>query len=240
MFEVAAEYLAEAWSWLVCAGAWLIDFERGTLAGWISGAGSLAAAWVALYLGANANQAKLETTAKLFHSPYHAEKTETIEIGIKNIGPRKVSVYHLEMCRVKIRGISLYGLKREYEACKEVRSYIEWISPREKFRIYDAPLSPYVEPSDPPSINSKGSSGVLDIGKGSVWVIPRNLDESAHAPLAELASTKKEAKTVKLVVCTDHGKFPIKSEKSVKKFLVSIIISAIKRKANAPPSTGKQ
>lgn len=236
LVQLIAEYFKAICSWIVKQGDFLEWFAAFGV--WVAGIGSFTAAWIALHLGITANQAKLKTTAK------YEKEVEAIKIEIENIGPRKVIVYHLEMCRVKKRGIGLYGCKREYNGCMTVHSDIAHpdineVSPQQKLRLYlPSLLPPRDPPSDPPTILSDSPSGVLGVGKSGTWIIPLSLDERAYAGLAEFVSSKKEAKTVGLVVCTDHGKFPV-NQKCVKKILVSTIISAIGRKANAPPSTGK-
>ncbi|CAJ2376224.1 MAG: hypothetical protein IBGAMO2_240003 [Arenicellales bacterium IbO2] len=199
----------------------MLFWSIAKLVGWIISAGiacvGLYFAWVRLCLIATANQAKLKATGMLV-------SRGEIKIQIKNTGSKKVIINHIEICRVKIRGIGLCDCNREYQSCKVVLSGTEDddYTPTE-LTLYD----PLAFPDE---------SHALDVGKSCARFFPFEENED----LAELAKTKREAKTVQFVVCTDYGKFPVKSEKRVKKLVVSSIISAIKRRKNRVAESVKE
>ncbi|MDA8015045.1 MAG: hypothetical protein MPK09_05455 [Gammaproteobacteria bacterium] len=190
----------------------------GAFGSWAAGLGSLAAAWVALYLGLTANHAKLK--AKGMFDDFFG-----IQIEIENTGSKEVIIRHIEVCRVKKRGITLFGRKRECKSCKVVYSH-------KKTEMFPAEPGFY----EPPVISLSGDdpSNFLEPGKSTSRCVPQDTFQCGKNELGEIASTKKQAKSVEFVVCTDYGKFPVKSEKSLKKFVVSEFTSAIGRnKQNA-------
>lgn len=172
--------------------------------------------WVRLCLQATANQAKLK--AKAFIRPPLG-----IDIKIENVGSKKVFITHIELCRVKCRGVGLCGFKYEYgpddaiyktvESNKEHKNY-----PRE-FILQEVPALMHPDDLDE-----------LESGETCIRRVSRIPAKGMHNELAKIAASKKEVKAVRFVVCADsHGKFPVKSKKSV----ISEIFEGAKKEQNA-------
>ena len=169
--------------------------------------------WVGLCLNATANQAKLQATEALYYWKELPEKPVGIQIKIKNTGSKKVTIKHIEMCRVKKRGMTLCGRKREYVACKAVYSSRKDEEPFKDSGFYES------EVMDLASLEIHNPNE-LDVGKSCTRLVHWFEAEGHSADLAELAASKKEAKDVQFVVCTDYEKFPVKPAKSVKEVFV--------------------
>lgn len=101
--------VAEVWSWIVATGAWLVKFERGTLAGWIAGLGSLAAAIAAVNLARQATRAKLVCWCEIENMSikeidalpkYIRERYEypvQLEVSVFNAGPASAIIHDIRM-----------------------------------------------------------------------------------------------------------------------------------------------
>lgn len=147
---------------------------------------------------------------------------EEIRIKIENVGAKDVIIHHIELCREKKRGIWFFGRKSELDPCKFVESRKEHEPRVDAFMLWNVAFI-----GDPSKMES---SEVLEAGKSCARFIPLNLSPNVHDLFTQLVATKKEAKTVRFVVCTDYGKFPVKSDKDVKKFVVRSVLPAIKQK----------
>lgn len=229
--QVVAEWFASVWSWLtewVSILGYLAAIVLAVAALIVTSAvKAVTAETVRRAFNVSANQAKLKATGVF-------PDTKGTQIKIENTGSKEVIIQHIEMCRVKNRGISLFGRKREYKSCKVVLSNKELaaLGMLPKFELYDQIAYAFIAPVE------YDSSYVLRGGESCKRCVP--FYEETHCDdLADLASNKKEAKSVEFVIATDNGKFLVKSGKELKKSVVSKIVSAIARKNQTRPIGSK-
>lgn len=78
--------------WFSGAWCWLTDFERGTLAGWISGVGSLAAAGTALWLAYDARKIKVAGSCDVEFIVTDSSMKQVLAVSATNVGYRAVTI----------------------------------------------------------------------------------------------------------------------------------------------------
>lgn len=194
--------------WLSGAWCWLTDFERGTLAGWVSGVGSLAAAGTALWLAYDAQRGRLKLTCKIrssFSGSVGGDLPEEIVLFVENNGQRETTIRQIKMC---------VGKRSNDKKCKVVR-----------FKC-----KPELFPSDSLIFETDPLARLSDLLKsGGIYkrYIPLGVGKEVQkwvlSPVKEFISTKKEAKTVRFVLCTDRREYPIKRDDRLVKAIVNAI-----------------
>lgn len=214
--KVVAEWFVAMWSWLT---------------EWVSTLGYLGAAVLAIVVLIVTSAVKAvttETVRRTFNALANREKLKAtgtlvninsgeIKVEIKNIGSKKVTIKHLGICQVKTCGMGLFGSNRKYESCLAFLSITA-----------DDNYFPEFVLEDPRDFRDQPDE--LEVGQSCT----RSFEFYGDDCLSDLAKTKEQAKVVQFVVYTERRKFPVKSEKPVKKLVVSSIISAIAReKQNA-------
>lgn len=144
---------------------------------------------VALQIASNAYKAKLKGVCKIANSFF-----PEFALEVENIGPHTMVIRHIEMW------VGKQQAKQDGHDAVEFRKKPENISPDYTFKF----IMPAVLPDE--------SLEVLEVGKSCTLFVPRNFDEKkARATFKEFVRNEKEAKTVRFVVCTDYGKFPVKT-----------------------------
>jgi len=148
---------------------------------------------VAVQIASNAYKAKLKGVCKIANSFF-----PEFALEVENIGPHTMVIRHIEMW------VGKQQAKQNGHDAVEFRKKSENISPDYTFKFIMPAVLPAVLPDE--------SLEVLEVGKSCTLFVPRNFDEKkARVALKEFVRNEKEAKTVQFVVCTDYGKFPVKT-----------------------------
>ena len=220
LVQSITEFLKAIGSWFAKQGDFLEWFAA--FGAWSAGATTVLATWVALYLGIAANHAKLKATGVFAKS--NGGIIYGIQMKIKNVRAKDVTIKCIAMCRIKkMRSLGLSGFKRKFESCRGVFSQKEGDTSFFGSAFYMDRTKQFPEQEE-----------VLESGKTCTRLITIDFFADSHDYLLDLAETKKEAKTVQFVVCTDYGNFPVESDQSVKKFLVDVLTAAIEREKRNP------
>ena len=162
--------VAEICSWIVAAGVWFTEFERGTVAEWFSGVASAAAVIVALWLAYKAHKIKLVGQFDFMAAYPHG--TKLVAISATNVGQRNATVNNVAFCIQKNK----FG--------RPPKDPVWMIIPNQ---LRGSTLLP----------------ATLADGKSGQWLYPA---EPTVKELADFVKTEKDARLLRCVLSTAHGK----------------------------------